>query len=184
MKNRVSQCMALAIATVVMFSCSTSKQYSKKSFGGGWGEGQIAKKTEQSSTTVSTIETTSELPSVEPIAEVAQTEPIQNTVATPAKTQNVFTTGSKANKTLTTPRELKKTSKLGQVKQLRKATHHVKADDSKLLYIIIALFIPPLAVALYEGSITSHFWISLLLTFLFFIPGLIYSILVILDQIG
>lgn len=49
-----------------------------------------------------------------------------------------------------------------------------------LLLVIIALFIPPLAVFLYEGEINSRFWISLILTILFFIPGVIYALILIL----
>lgn len=56
-------------------------------------------------------------------------------------------------------------------------------EDSTLLYLIIAFFIPFLGVLLYEGEITSHFWISLLLTILFWLPGFIYAILVILGEI-
>lgn len=52
------------------------------------------------------------------------------------------------------------------------------ADEMLLLAIIFAILIPPLGVAIYEG-ITTRFWISLLLTILFFIPGMIYSLLVV-----
>lgn len=57
------------------------------------------------------------------------------------------------------------------------------SDESKLLYIIIAILLPWLGVLLYEGGVTSHFWITLLLWFLFYFPGLIYAILVITDNI-
>jgi uncharacterized membrane protein YqaE (UPF0057 family) len=53
------------------------------------------------------------------------------------------------------------------------------ADDSTILLVILALFIPPLAVFLHQEAINSKFWISLLLTLLFFLPGVIYAILVI-----
>tara|TARA_Y100000589_G_scaffold306395_1_gene321100 strand:- start:43197 stop:43778 length:582 start_codon:yes stop_codon:yes gene_type:complete len=59
-----------------------------------------------------------------------------------------------------------------------KKSSNKSKDVDTLLLIIIAIFIPPLAVALYEG-ITTNFWIDLLLTLLFFIPGLIYAIIVI-----
>lgn len=50
--------------------------------------------------------------------------------------------------------------------------------SAPLLTIILTVLIPPLGVALHEG-ITDRFWISLVLTLLFFIPGLIYSLYVI-----
>jgi len=52
------------------------------------------------------------------------------------------------------------------------------ADDDKLIRIIIAFFIPPLSVALGRG-IGSTFWLNLLLTLLFFLPGLIHALIVI-----
>lgn len=51
---------------------------------------------------------------------------------------------------------------------------------SRLLVIITTIFIPPLGVFLHEGGITNRFWISLLLTLLLFVPGLIYSLIVVL----
>lgn len=53
-------------------------------------------------------------------------------------------------------------------------------DDMLVLCVILALFIPPLAVYLWEGSIGTNFWISLILTLLFFVPGVIFSLIVIL----
>ncbi|MEM1119998.1 MAG: YqaE/Pmp3 family membrane protein [Bacteroidota bacterium] len=48
-----------------------------------------------------------------------------------------------------------------------------------MLLVILAILIPPLAMGLYDG-ITNRFWISLLLTLLFYVPGLIYTLVVIL----
>ena len=48
-----------------------------------------------------------------------------------------------------------------QIRDMRKSG---KADDVELiLLVIIALFIPPLAMYLYDGDTTSRFWISLIL---------------------
>jgi uncharacterized membrane protein YqaE (UPF0057 family) len=52
-------------------------------------------------------------------------------------------------------------------------------ETNTILLAILAILLPPLAVYLYEGEINSKFWISLLLTLLFFIPGIIYALLVI-----
>lgn len=57
----------------------------------------------------------------------------------------------------------------------------VKATDTNtLLLVIIAILLPPLAVFLYEGEINKNFWINLLLTILFYIPGLIHALILIL----
>ncbi|MEM8528353.1 MAG: YqaE/Pmp3 family membrane protein [Bacteroidota bacterium] len=56
----------------------------------------------------------------------------------------------------------------------------MSTSSRSLISIIVTVFLPPLGVAMHEG-ITSRFWISLVLTLLFFIPGLIYSLYVILN---
>lgn len=53
------------------------------------------------------------------------------------------------------------------------------STSSNLLAIIVAIFLPPVGVAIHEG-ITTRFWICLVLTLLFFVPGLIYALFVIL----
>lgn len=53
------------------------------------------------------------------------------------------------------------------------------SGGSKLLYIILAILLPPLAVGLLYG-IGSEFWISLILTLIFFVPGMIYAIIKVL----
>ena len=62
-------------------------------------------------------------------------------------------------------------------KKLNKA---VRDGDNKILAIICAIFIPPLGVYLKEGSITMHFWIDLLLCCLFWLPGIIYALYIVL----
>ena len=49
---------------------------------------------------------------------------------------------------------------------------------SGILLLIATIILPPLGVALHQG-LTSKFWISLVLTLLFFLPGLVYSLYVI-----
>jgi uncharacterized membrane protein YqaE (UPF0057 family) len=43
--------------------------------------------------------------------------------------------------------------------------------------------LPPLAVYLKEGEVNSRFWISVILTLLFWIPGVIFALLVVFDAI-
>jgi uncharacterized membrane protein YqaE (UPF0057 family) len=54
-------------------------------------------------------------------------------------------------------------------------------DDRTLLLIILAILLPPLAVYIYEDGITNRFWISLILSLLIWIPGIIYAFIVILE---
>ena len=55
-------------------------------------------------------------------------------------------------------------------------------STNQLLLIILAIILPPLAVYLHEGVINGKFWLDLLLTLLFFIPGVIYALIVVLAK--
>jgi uncharacterized membrane protein YqaE (UPF0057 family) len=83
----------------------------------------------------------------------------------------------------------KKERKL-KIKEVRKELKAFKAakrsgDDPEtntVLLVILAILLPPLAVYLYEGEINTRFWISLLLTLLFWLPGIIYALVIILGE--
>ena len=53
-------------------------------------------------------------------------------------------------------------------------------STNTLLLVILAILLPPLAVALHEHGINGKFWLCLLLTLLFFLPGVIYALIVVL----
>ena len=65
--------------------------------------------------------------------------------------------------------------------QKHKNAQEMQADVDAL-QLICAIFIPPLGVYLHEG-LTTNFWVDLILTLLFFIPGMIFAILVVTDAI-
>jgi uncharacterized membrane protein YqaE (UPF0057 family) len=87
-----------------------------------------------------------------------------------------------------------KKERLREVKKAWKAFKKQKkdageADVSTILLVILAILLPPLAVYLHQGSATTKFWISLLLTllviitlFLWIIP-VVYALLVVLNAI-
>jgi uncharacterized membrane protein YqaE (UPF0057 family) len=71
-----------------------------------------------------------------------------------------------------------------QIKNILKSQKSGKINDDKLLFIlllILAFIIPPLAVLLYTNIDWKKVLISLILSFLWFVPGVIYSILVLLE---
>lgn len=76
-------------------------------------------------------------------------------------------------------REVKK--ELKEYKKLKKSG--AEPSTNKVLLVILAILLPPLAVYLHQGEINSKFWISLLLTLLFWIPGVIYALLVIFGEV-
>ena len=77
-------------------------------------------------------------------------------------------------------------------KEVKKAIKQFKADKragkepvaSTVVQVIFAILIPPLGVYLHEGEINSRFWIDLLLTLLFYLPGMIYALVVVLGSTG
>ena len=74
-----------------------------------------------------------------------------------------------------------KREKRKAVKQAVKSAKENGSDTELLLLVILAILLPPLAMALYDG-ISTRFWISLILTILGFLPGVIYTLIVILGD--
>ena len=76
-------------------------------------------------------------------------------------------------------KEVKKQLKL--FKKEKKANKSAKVDQ--VVLIILAILLPPLAVYLHQGEINGKFWLSVLLTILFILPGIIYALLVVTDSV-
>ncbi len=81
-------------------------------------------------------------------------------------------------------RKERKTKRKEVKKNLKQSVKALKeaSDIDMTLLIILAILIPFLAMYLYEGEITNRFWISLVLSLLFWIPGVIYTLIVILGE--
>lgn len=77
-----------------------------------------------------------------------------------------------------------------RIKEVKSQIKHYKAEkkagnttsDNTILLVILAILLPPLAVYLHQEEINSKFWIDLLLTLLFWLPGVIYALVVILSK--
>jgi len=76
-------------------------------------------------------------------------------------------------------------AKMADAKQMLKNYKAEKAagetNTNTLLLAILAILLPPLAVYLHEDDINTKFWLSLLLTLLFWLPGVIYALFIILS---
>lgn len=87
-------------------------------------------------------------------------------------------------------KSLSKSERRDKIKEVKKQLRELKAqkqDNSApstntALLVILAILLPPLAVYLHQGEINGKFWLSLLLTLLFFLPGVIYALLVVLGE--
>jgi uncharacterized membrane protein YqaE (UPF0057 family) len=65
----------------------------------------------------------------------------------------------------------------------QQSRHSSGSDDMFILAVIFAILIPPIGVAIYTNIDWKKVLICLLLTILFFIPGMIYALLVVFDVI-
>ncbi len=74
-------------------------------------------------------------------------------------------------------KELKKEIKTTIKKEIKEAKEQ-GADDEYILMMVLAFLIPPLGIGLTYG-ITTEFWISLILTLIFWFPGAIYSLIMV-----
>ena len=67
---------------------------------------------------------------------------------------------------------------LKEYKKQKSAGDDVSTNE--ILLAILCIILPPLAVYLHQGKVTNNkFWISLVLTLLLLLPGIIYSLLVV-----
>lgn len=78
---------------------------------------------------------------------------------------------------------LKEAKKLFKQYKADKRAGKKDAETDQVLLAILAILLPPLAVYLKEGEINSKFWISLILTLIFWIPGVVYALLVVFDAV-
>jgi len=82
-------------------------------------------------------------------------------------------------------------SKKERKSRIREAKKEIKAhkaarkagtvsETDTWVLVVLSILLPPLAVYLHQGEINSKFWISILLTLLFWIPGVVYALIVVL----
>jgi uncharacterized membrane protein YqaE (UPF0057 family) len=88
-------------------------------------------------------------------------------------------------------RHLSRHERKSRIKEAKKFIKDYKADKragraeetDQVLLVILAILLPPLAVYLKEGEVNTRFWISVILTLLFWIPGVVFALLVVFDAI-
>ncbi|MEO5967683.1 MAG: YqaE/Pmp3 family membrane protein [Ferruginibacter sp.] len=113
----------------------------------------------------------------------ASVVPIHEVPTSTTNTKNVFNEAVKEFKSLS------KAEKKTRIKEAKQKLKEIKAQKragervtNTTLLVILAILIPPLAVYLHQGEINSKFWIALLLTLLFYLPGMIYALVVVLGK--
>lgn len=84
-------------------------------------------------------------------------------------------------------KSLTRTERKAKMKEVKKMLREYKAikkaggevSTNQVLLGILCVLLPPLAVGLHQGEINGKFWLSLLLTLLFWLPGVIYALIVV-----
>jgi uncharacterized membrane protein YqaE (UPF0057 family) len=112
--------------------------------------------------------------------------PAQAAFVTKAAVETTTTTSEVALKNAVTESwsSLSRSERKSRVREAKDAIRNfskAEGSDNQLLLIIVAILLPPLAVLLHEGRANSRFLLSILLWLLFYIPGLIYALYVILS---
>ncbi|BFG69657.1 hypothetical protein KACHI17_05380 [Sediminibacterium sp. KACHI17] len=85
-------------------------------------------------------------------------------------------------------KSLSRTERKARIKEVKKIAREYKAakkagsdvQTNTVLLAILAVLLPPLAVGLHQGELNGKFWLSVLLTLLFWLPGVIYALIVVL----
>lgn len=172
MKNRITSWLIFSAIFSMFFSCNSPK------VGHFHNTYKPYVKSEKSPAEIGKTDTNDQ-----PISRMENKETISNEGITPndksteaknknnnklEQTSNVAI--SESTITPSTKREIKKEIKAG-LKEVKQGATEVNT----LLLVIIAILLPPVAVALVDG-ITGPFWLSILLTLLFYVPGLIYAL--------
>ena len=112
--------------------------------------------------------------------------PAQAAFVTKAAVETTTTSNEAALKSAVTESwsALSRAERRSRVREAKEAIRNFSASDGTtnlLLLVILAILLPPLAVFLHEGEINTKFLISLILTILFFLPGIIYALYVVLS---
>jgi uncharacterized membrane protein YqaE (UPF0057 family) len=202
MKNTFKLIAIAAFSALFMTSCAESMSIHKKRYSKGYFV--ASSKKIKTSETIAKEENTN-VKKTQRNIEVQHTETTlssKETVTTPTVNET-FIAGNSASVTIT-PNKVKTTfhvtekpmaientaisttshistlNKKDLRKELRKS--RVSGDDKMVIYVLLSIFIPPLAVYL-QRDLGTDFWINLILTLLFWVPGVIHALLITFDVI-
>ena len=194
----------LLIAALVVFasSCTITKRRYNSGYHIEWK--QAAAKVEKNNhdhelakVETKTNEAIAEVQSTEPVSAEITPAPANELVSTPETKTSKSEAPKGTSKKSTTRSSNVSTTKFEAPVESKTSTEGfvatvdtIESTESKALsqvdmvvLVILALLIPPLAVYLHQGSWNELCWISLLLTILFWVPGVVFAFLVILDII-
>ena len=189
--------------TLVLDSCSVQKRYHRKGFTVNWNNASVKmnknrkvihSESTQEETVVSNLKKTEKLKNKYETPASNDVATAQNTTV-PSMPSRVNTslknkinehgrTNFMASKEDLNEQKAKSTQKEAKaiIKAIKKEHKKQGSNTDTVLLVILALWIPPLAVYLYEGYWTERCTINLILTLLCGLPGIIHAFVVILGN--
>jgi uncharacterized membrane protein YqaE (UPF0057 family) len=190
MKKLIYICLAITFITV---SCTVQKRVYNSGYHVKWKGGNLNSDKNEFEAKVENQEENSILASskneqVKEILAENNSSVINNTAETvdinlveenQVKVKPVATNDTKVSKTKASERKEKSFSK---AKVIKKAVKKSKADDTTILLYILCFFLPPIAVGLATNWEEKTLIISIILTLLCFIPGIIHALIVVSDN--
>lgn len=183
------------VASALLFSCSSSINITKKHYSNGYNvsitKNETVKPNQTKNEVATTVTTATSVAEEQAnivaennvVATTASVNTEEGTVNAPEFTETKTLIASNYTPVKTSTSIVKKMSAVKKIRSL-KNTMAVDGggDVSPVVLAILCIFIPPLAVFLKEG-VTTNFWIDLILTLLFYFPGMIFAFLVCFDII-
>ncbi|HRE73749.1 MAG TPA: YqaE/Pmp3 family membrane protein [Flavobacteriales bacterium] len=173
MKNRIAKIAASFLVAVTLFSCGSSRftrsQYGHRDWSRGGYEAVEQTGMEQSSSSrkndqkpAEAAAEKKEIPTVENVELIPAAQTEKSVVpATKKGNNNENYVDAPAAITETTTETVATEAEKAEAEKNNDATNG--ADTNTILLVILALFIPPLAVFLKDGSVSTMFWITLIL---------------------
>lgn len=197
--KKFSQVFAAALIAVGMFSCNVIDITKKRYSNGYYVSSSMNRKVETQDNIVkerkydimleSKVDEITEIPTTDLATTITTQETIaDNAVSTKKKSihkkKKALLSQNKPVFAVKSGKFSLSSVQMQEQKLINKTAHNNRkaSDVDLLLLVILAILLPPLAVFLKRG-LDSMFWISLILTLLFWFPGAIFALLVVFDVI-
>lgn len=201
MKNLKNLLILSVIATYLLSSCNSSVSIVKRKYNDGYyvstshhsnttvtkeenniNKQEITKDIENDNTTTvgNAVSEKSETPNTS--VETDVTSMVSNNKKETAHTQKSTIERKVGSKKITATEMMPFVFKKQVSKIAQPVPQSKEVRSSQILEIILSIFLPPVAVYLHTNGLTTEFWIDLILTCLFWVPGVIYALYIVLTQ--
>ena len=196
--------LAMFSITLLLDSCSVQKRYHRKGFTVNWNSTSVGMKKNRNVIHTETVQQELDVtkskkkPSLiknyksiihNDVAMVENTIPAPSFKSIPELNTETAIRNAHVSNSILTAKDRSKHDLKANRKSVKKVLTGIKKNQKNkssrtetVLLVVLALFIPPLAVYLYEGFWTERCTINLILTLLCGLPGLIHALVVIIGN--